>query len=107
MSVEGNQNAYKNKPWADALKRAMGRYNGGKENALNLIADQAVRLAVLGEQWAVKEIADRTDGKAHQSIEQKTEHSGEINHNVAIVPQLTKNEWMQAHGLGTTTRTAK
>lgn len=69
MSVEGNQNAYKNKPWADALRRAMVRFDGGKENALNLIADQTVKLAVSGEPWAIKEIGDRTDGKAAQSID--------------------------------------
>ncbi len=68
MSVEGNQNAYKNKPWADALRRAMVRFDGGKENALNLIADQTVKLAVSGEPWAIKEIGDRTDGKAAQSV---------------------------------------
>ena len=64
----GNQNAYGNKPWADALRRTMARYEGGKKNALNLIADQTVKLAVSGEQWAVKEIGDRTDGKAAQSV---------------------------------------
>jgi hypothetical protein len=68
MSVEGNQNAYKNKPWADALRRAMARFEGGKENALNLIAEQTVKLAVSGEQWAIKEIGDRQDGKAAQSV---------------------------------------
>jgi hypothetical protein len=68
MSVPGNQNAAKQKPWADALRRAMIRYEGGKENALNLIADQTVKLAVSGEQWAIKEIGDRTDGKAAQSV---------------------------------------
>lgn len=66
MSVEGNQNAYKNKPWADALRRAMVRYDGGKENALNLIADQTVKAAVSGDQWAIKEIGERMDGKAPQ-----------------------------------------
>ena len=68
MSEPGNQNAYKNKPWADALRRAMIRYEGGKENALNLIADQTVKLAVSGKPWAIKEIGDRTDGKAAQSV---------------------------------------
>lgn len=68
MSEPGNQNAYKNKPWADALRRAMIRYEGGKENALNLIADQTVKLAVSGEPWAIKEIGDRSDGKAAQSV---------------------------------------
>jgi|GEM_PF-1475224 len=68
MSVPGNQNAAKNKPWADALRRALVRFDNGKENALNLIADQTVALAVLGEQWAIKEIAERMDGKAAQSV---------------------------------------
>ena len=69
MSEPGNQNAYKNKPWADALRRAMIRYEGGKENALNLIADQTVKLAVSGEPWAIKEVIDRVDGKAVQATE--------------------------------------
>lgn len=64
----GNNNNVKNKPWADALRRAMVRFDNGKENALNLIADQTVKLAVNGEQWAIKEIADRLDGKAAQSV---------------------------------------
>ena len=68
MSVSGNKNAAKNKPWLDALSRAMARYEGGKLNALNLIADQTVKLAVSGEPWAIKEIGDRVDGKAAQSM---------------------------------------
>lgn len=68
MSVPNNKNAAKNKPWLDALARAMARYDGGKLNALNLIADQTVKLAVSGEPWAIKEIGDRVDGKAAQSM---------------------------------------
>lgn len=68
MSVPSNKNAAKNKPWLDALARAMARYDGGKLNALNLIADQTVKLAVSGEPWAIKEIGDRVDGKAAQSM---------------------------------------
>ena len=69
MSVPGNANAAKDKPWREALNRAMIRYDGGKENALNLIADQTVKMAVAGEQWCVKEVADRMDGKSVQSTE--------------------------------------
>ena len=50
------------------MRRAMARFDGGKENALNLIADQTVKAAVSGDQWAVKEIADRMDGKSAQSV---------------------------------------
>lgn len=67
-AMVGNANAAKDKPWRDALNRAMIRYDGGKANALNRIAEQTVALAVSGEQWAVKEIADRMDGKAAQSV---------------------------------------
>ena len=69
MSVANNKNACKNKPWLEALNRAMIRYDGGKENALNLIADQTVKAAVMGDQWAIKEIGDRVDGKAVQGVE--------------------------------------
>ena len=68
MSVEGNQNAAKNKPWREALNRALCRYEGGKENALNLIADKVVTAAVSGDQWAINEIGQRLDGKAAQAV---------------------------------------
>jgi hypothetical protein len=68
MSVANNKNACKNKPWLEALNRAMIRYEGGKVNALNLIADQTVKAAVSGDMWAIKEIGDRVDGKAAQSL---------------------------------------
>ena len=87
MSVIGNQNAYKNKPWADALRRAMARYDGGKKNALNLIADQTVILAVAGEKWAVQEIADRTDGKAAQSVTVKGDEDSPL---VVQIVKLSK-----------------
>jgi len=80
MSVANNKNACKNKPWLEALNRAMIRYDGGKENALNLIADQTVKAAVMGDQWAIKEIGDRVDGKAAQSMTV----SGDIDNPLAI-----------------------
>ena len=78
MSVEGNQNAAKNKPWREALNRALIRFDGGKENALNRIADQTVTLAVSGEQWAIKEIGERMDGKSAQSVAVTGEDGGAI-----------------------------
>ena len=80
----GNQNKTKNKPWADALQRAMARYDGGKENALNLIADQTVKLAINGEQWAIKEIGDRTDGKAAQSVTVAGDEDAPLNMNIKV-----------------------
>lgn len=65
---EGNKNFVKNKPWADAIARALARRAKGKENGLNLVADQLITAALNGDQWAIKEIGDRTDGKAAQSV---------------------------------------
>jgi hypothetical protein len=80
MSVANNKNACKNKPWLEALNRAMIRYDGGKVNALNLIADQTVKAAVSGDMWAIKEIGDRVDGKAAQAVTV----SGDENNPIAI-----------------------
>lgn len=53
----------KEKPWRDALNMALKDQDG---LALRRIAEKTVAFAEAGEQWAVKEIADRMDGKAVQ-----------------------------------------
>ena len=65
---KGNNNATKNKPWGDALSRALARQAEGKDNALNLIADQVVKAALNGEKWAIEEVGNRMDGKPAQAI---------------------------------------
>lgn len=64
----GNKNNTKNKPWADAIARALARKAEGKLDGLNRVADQLVSAALNGDQWAIKEIGERTDGKAAQSV---------------------------------------
>lgn len=64
----GSHNRTKGKPWADAIARALARKAEGKDTGLNLIADQLVSAALNGDQWAIKEIGDRSDGKAAQSV---------------------------------------
>lgn len=53
------------KPFADALKRSMLENDG---EALRAIADKIRDLARGGDMQAIKEVADRMDGKAVQSI---------------------------------------
>ena len=36
--------------------------------SLNIVTTKLVELALQGEAWAIKEIADRVDGKAPQAI---------------------------------------
>ena len=76
--MKGNTNAARNKPWTAAINRALIRFDGGKLGALNMIADQIVRAAVQGDQFAIKEIADRLDGKAAQSVLVSGEDGGPI-----------------------------
>ena len=61
----GNDYALKSQPWRNALTRAIVQDSGVK---LRRAADQLLDLAAAGEPWAVREIADRLDGKAAQSV---------------------------------------
>jgi hypothetical protein len=54
------------KPFLDNLKRAIAQNNGEK---VREAAEKLLDLAALGEPWAVKELADRLDGKAAQSVQ--------------------------------------
>ena len=58
-----------------ALREAHGTTLDGSPNTnLRRIADKLVEAALAGESWAIREVADRTDGKAMQAVEV----SGEI-----------------------------
>jgi len=66
----GNNNAAKNKPFAEAIERALKK-RSKIEGAADLltIAEKLIDMAADGDIQAVKEIADRTDGKAKQQID--------------------------------------
>lgn len=51
-----------------ALKREAADSDGKLTRKLNLIADKLVNLALEGDMQAIKEINDRMDGKAFQSV---------------------------------------
>lgn len=63
------KNGLGNKPFADALKRALAQAEvSGKGKALRDLADKLIEKAAEGDLMALKEIADRTDGKAIQTL---------------------------------------
>jgi len=100
----GNTNSSKNnRLWAETIRRAVVQSDGKR---LRKIAEALLDKAAEGDIAAIKELGDRLDGKATQQIEQKTELTGTVGVEVSKRPQLTKEEWLQAHGLGTTTRPA-
>jgi hypothetical protein len=67
----GNENAKNGKIWQQAIKRALARKAKGTiHDGLDKIADNLVEAASdKADQWAIKEIGDRLDGKPAQSIE--------------------------------------
>lgn len=70
----GNKFGAKPRKWEGAIKRALARDDG----SINRIADKVVGLALAGEQWAVKEIGDRLDGKPKQAVEATGEGGGPL-----------------------------
>lgn len=65
----GNQNAKNAKIWQQAIKRALARASGENvDSGLDKGADALVRSFIAGEQWAVKEVGDRLDGKPAQAL---------------------------------------
>jgi hypothetical protein len=65
----GNQNAAKGKLWQQAIKRALARAsNSTVDSGLDRGADELVKAFFAGEQWAIKELGDRLDGKPAQAI---------------------------------------
>lgn len=71
----GNKNATKNKPFAEAINRAIAQDDGKR---LREIAEKLLTMAADGEIQAIKELADRTDGKAMQAIEASGPDGGPI-----------------------------
>ena len=59
----GNQNAVKGKLWNDALRRAIAQDD---KNRIRSAVEKLLTLAADGEPWAIKELADRLDGKPKQ-----------------------------------------
>lgn len=75
----GNENSRKGKLWREALQRALElkslELGKAHRNAvLDDIAMTLVNAGLLGEQWAVKEIGDRLDGKPAQAIVGDDDH---------------------------------
>jgi len=62
----GNNNYQKGTIWNDALRRAIAQDDGKRIRAA---AEKLIDLAAEGTPWAVRELADRLDGKAFQSVQ--------------------------------------
>ena len=62
----GNTNASKNKPFWETITRAIAQEDGKRlRQAAEKLLDEAAR----GESWALQMLADRLDGRPHQSVD--------------------------------------
>lgn len=101
---KGNNNGAKGKIFFDALHRALKTYEDKKRKikrgeALDRIARQLVTETLDGSGWAMQELINRLDGRAHQSIDV----SGAIEHK--HVHELT-DEQLADIATGSSPRTA-
>lgn len=62
----GNKNASKNRPWAEAINRALLADDGKK---LRELAERLIERAKEGDVTALREIGDRVDGKPAQVLQ--------------------------------------
>ena len=71
MAAEkGNQYAAKAKRWSMAIERALEkRSRGDMVKALDDLAEKLLQAAENGEQWALKELGDRLEGKPSQQVQ--------------------------------------
>ena len=63
------------KPWRDALMRAVKRRDAGDALALERLADAAVKKGLAGDVSALKEIGDRLDGRPVQQVDAQVDGS--------------------------------
>jgi hypothetical protein len=76
----GNSNAARAKIWSDAVRKVV--LSGGK---LEPLAKKLVQLAENGDLAALKEVADRLEGKAVQQVEASGPEGGPIQHQMVEV----------------------
>jgi hypothetical protein len=76
----GNRNAVKNRPFADAIQRALARAEAkGDFCTLNAIAEKLLAMAGDGDLEAIKLLADRLDGKPMAAVDVTTRRAESLN----------------------------
>lgn len=88
---KGNQNARKGKLWTQAIERALKKRSKSKTDMIEALDDIAEKLLAAcdnGDLSALKELGDRLEGKAAQTVEMTIQ---EMTHEEAL-ELLAKDE---------------
>ena len=87
----GNKNAQKGRIWNDQLRKAIAQDDGRR---LRASIEQLLNLASNGEPWAIKELADRLDGRPKQTnvLESSNEPELKTIKIVFVSPDGTESE---------------
>lgn len=99
---KGNQNARKALKWRDALRYALAQHGRDVEpledgepadmRGLRKIAVKFVNAVDEGESWAMKDLADRIDGKAAQALQLSGPDGGDIPLSGTVVFKKVKSD---------------
>lgn len=72
MAGNANSGRRKDKPFRDAIMLALNKIekldDGSETKRLNLLAEATIKKALSGDVPAIKEVADRVDGKVPQGV---------------------------------------
>lgn len=81
----GNKNASRTRPFWHALDRVLAQERGKQGDRLRLAAEKLLDLAAAGEAWAVRELADRLDGRVPQALEHTGPEGRELPGTINVV----------------------
>ena len=74
-AAKGRPKGSTDKPWAEALRIASTETDESGKRRLRALAEKTWQLAIDGDMQAIKEIGDRIDGKAAQTVDIKHDPS--------------------------------
>lgn len=99
---KGNQNARKGHMWREAVRYALAQqgrdvepeYDGEPADmrGLRTVACKFMDACVEGEPWAMKDLADRIDGKAAQALQLSGPDGGDIPLSGTVVFKKVKSD---------------
>lgn len=88
----GNQNARKGRVWRDAINRALKKREREQRKALDDLAEELLKQAEAGDLMALKELADRVEGRPEQPVKHSGDDDEPIKHVFKTVVETKKTE---------------